>query len=143
MICWIATARCTLVRFSSALRSPRSANTFPELRTTDSLFRPFAISCLVVLAGHFEPPRNQVHVALGRLFARRRLLLERMQLVHRMCEHCRVHGPVSIAAVVRADFHDARPLALPRLRIRMLVAKLRNTSSDSDFVLPGLGKLPE
>src|SRR6266496_1461517 len=48
MICWIATARRTFVCFSLASRSPRSANTFPELRTTDSLFRLFAISIPVL-----------------------------------------------------------------------------------------------
>src|SRR5271156_843445 len=109
MICWIASARRTFVCFSAASRSPRSANTFPELRTSDSLFldslvRPFAISCLVILASHLEPPRNQFNIALGCFSSPRRLLLERMQHVNRMLELYRVHGPVSIAAVVGDDF---------------------------------------
>src|SRR2546425_13363991 len=107
MICWIATARRTFVCFSSALRSPRSANTLPELRTTDSLFRPFAISCLVVLAGHSEPPRNKLDVGLRRLSALRRLLLKRMHYINRMLELYRVSRPVSIAAVVGNDFQHA------------------------------------
>src|ERR1019366_174361 len=120
MICWIATARRTFVCFSPASRSPRSANTFPELRTIDSLFldslfRRFAISCLVVLAGHSQPTRDQLHITLGRLSALRRLLLERVQHINRMLELYRVHGPESIAAVVRDDLEDARTFALPRL----------------------------
>src|SRR6266566_6299976 len=142
MICWIATARRTFVCFSSASRSPRSANTFPELRATDPLFRPFAISCLVVLAGDSEPPRNQVHIALSRLSALRRLLLERMQHVNRMLELYHVHGPVSIAPVVGDDFQNARAFALPRLRFRMLAAKLRHAESGSDVVFHCLRKLP-
>src|ERR1035438_837443 len=119
MICWIATARRTFVCFSPASRSPRSANTFPELRTIDSLFldslfRRFAISCLVVLAGHSQPTRDQLHITLGRLSALRRLLLERVQHINRMLELYRVHGPESIAAVVRDDLEDARTFALPR-----------------------------
>src|SRR6266478_2981715 len=116
MICWIATARRTFVCFSSPLRSPRSANTLPELRTTDSLFRPFAISLLVVLAGHSEPPRNQLDVGLRRLSALRRLLLERMQDIDCVLELYRVYRPVRIAAVVRDDFQHAGAFALPRLR---------------------------
>src|SRR5260370_3164920 len=125
----------TFVCFSSASRSPRSANTFPELRTTDPLFRPFAISRLVVLAGDSEPPRNQVHIALGRLFALRRLLLERMQHVNRMLELYRVHGPVSIAAVVGENFQNAGAFAFPTLPFCMLPTKLPPAQGDSDFVL--------
>src|SRR5271170_8394666 len=117
MICWIASARRTFVCFSPASRSPRSANTFPELRTIDSLLldslvRPFAISCLVVLAGYFEPPRNQVDIALGCFSSPRRFLLERMQHVNRMLELYRVHGPVSISAMVGDDFQNAGSFAL-------------------------------
>src|SRR5208282_5838713 len=130
MICWIATARRTFVCFSPASRSPRSANTFPELRTTDSLFldtlfRPFAISRLVVLACHSA-------TSSGTRAARK--------------AHARTSPytrPVSIAAMVRDNFQDARPFAFPRLRFRVLAAKLRHAEGGSYFVLHGLGKLHE
>src|SRR6267154_4993763 len=67
----MATASRTRVCFSSASRRPRSTNTLPELSTTVSLFFPFAISCLVILACCPEPSRNQFRICPGRPYALR------------------------------------------------------------------------
>lgn len=64
-----------------------------------------------------------------------------MQHINRMLELYRIHGSVSISAVVGNDLQDARTFALPRLRFRMLAAKLRYAESGPDVVFHGLGKL--
>lgn len=66
-----------------------------------------------------------------------------MQHVNRALEFYRVHGPVSVAAVVGDDFQDTRPFALPRFRFRVLAAKLLDAKRRPVFVLHALGKLHE
>src|SRR5271156_1275330 len=120
----MATAKRTLVCFSSASRRPRSANTFPELGITVSLFFRFAMSRLVILACHLQSPRNQFHIGLSRLYAFRRFLLERMQHVRSVIELHGIYRPVSVAFVILHDFQNSGAFSLPRLRLRMLSTKL-------------------
>src|SRR5882762_242469 len=100
MIRLIATAKRTRVCFSPASGRPRSANTLPELLTTTSLFLSLAISHLVILACYLESPRNQFHIRLGRLYAFRRFLLERMQYVSSVLELYAVYSPVGVPSIV-------------------------------------------
>src|ERR1700732_2243066 len=100
----MATARRTRVCFSPASRRPRCSNTLPELCMTTSLFRPFAISRFVILACCLESLRNQLHICLGRLYALRRFLLERMQHVRSVLELYGVHRPVGVPSIVLHDF---------------------------------------
>src|SRR5271169_4631178 len=58
MIWLIATASRTLVCFSSGFRTPRSANTFPELATAPGLSFRFAIPLLIVRPGLVEASRR-------------------------------------------------------------------------------------
>src|SRR6266849_6351358 len=64
MIWFIATARRTLVCFSSALGSRRSAKTLPELRATVCfLLFLLAMPRLVVLLSQSEPLGYQLHIS--------------------------------------------------------------------------------
>src|ERR1035438_1069269 len=127
MIWLIATARRTLVCFSSASRRPRSANTFPDPCTTKSLVLQFAISRLVILARGLEPVRNQFHVRLGRLHSPRRFLLEGMENIDGLAELHGIHRTIGISPVVLDDLENAGTFSLPRLSLRMLPAKLGHT----------------
>src|SRR6267154_2792157 len=136
----MATARRTRVCFSSASRRPRSANTLPELSTTASLFFPFAISRLVILACCPEPSRNQVRICPSRLYALRGFLLERMQHIRSVLELYRIYRAVGVTFVILDDFKDSRAFALPRLRLWMLSPKLRHAQSDANFILHSFRK---
>src|ERR1017187_6042296 len=121
----MATARCTLVCFSSASRRPRSANTFPEPGTTASLFFPLAISRLIIVARRLEPAGNQSTFAWGRLYSSRRFLLEGMKNINGLAEFHGIHRTIGVLAVVLDDFQntvrpETRLLSLPRLGLRML-----------------------
>src|ERR1035438_7633300 len=116
----MATASRTLGCFSSASRRPRSANTLPDPGITKSLFRPFAISRLVILARRFQPAGNQFHIGLGRLDSPRRFLLEGMKNIDGLAEFHGVHRTIGGPAVVLGDFKYAGTFSLPRLPLRML-----------------------
>src|SRR5260370_15241025 len=113
----MATARRTLVCFSSASRRPRSANTFPELATTPSRLFPFAISRLVILAGRLEPSRNQFHVRLGRLYSFRGFLLKSVKNIESLVKLHGVHRTIGVASVVLYYFKNSRTFSFPRLRL--------------------------
>src|SRR5271165_1895053 len=106
----MATASRTLVCFSSASRRPRSANTFPELGTTASLFFPFAISRLVILARRLEPSGNQFHVRLGCLYSFRRFLLESVKNIQSLIELYAIYRTIGVPSVVLYDFQNSRTL---------------------------------
>src|ERR1700693_3029845 len=139
----MATASRTRVCFSPASRRPRSANTLPELCTTTSLCRPFAISRLVIFACYPKPSRNHLHIRLSRLYAARRFLLEGMQHICSLLKLYRIHRAVGVASAILHNFKNSWALSLPRLRLRMLATKLRDAQSNANFILHGFRKLQQ
>src|ERR1035437_10853694 len=139
----MATARRTRVCFSPASRRPRSANTFPELRATVSLFSPFTISGLVIVCSGPEPSGDQFHVRASRFFALRRFLLKCVQHIDSTLKLHRIDLPVSVAPVVRDDFENSGTDPLPGLRAGVLPSKLRHAERHSDCILHGFRKIQE
>src|SRR5271156_937255 len=136
----MATARRTLVCFSSARGRPRSAKTLPELGITPSLFLVLAMLRLVVLFCQSKTLRDQVDIRLGRSDATGRFLLENVQHVDGALKPYRIGGPVRVAAIVLDDLKDAWPLASPRFRAGMLSSELGDAKSGADFVLDRFGE---
>src|SRR6267143_2277454 len=136
----MATASLTFVCFSSALTTPRSAKTLPELGTTSGLFLVFGISHLIVRSGFVEPSTNQLDIFPCCLYAARRLLLERMEHVDSTLEFDRVNGPIGVCAMVLDHFKDAWSLTSPGFRAWVLTPELCNAESDSNFIDNRLGE---
>src|ERR1700683_906743 len=140
----MATARRTRVCFSLASGRPRSEKTLPELWMTASLLcLPFAISRLVIFTCRLEPSRNHFHIRMGCLDTLGRLLLEGMQNVRSFLKLHRIHRPIGVAPVILNDLKNARAFALPRLRLRMLPAKLRDAQGDANLILHRSGKFQQ
>jgi hypothetical protein len=69
----------------------------PRVMLTDSRLR-FAIMFLVIALRLFQSFLDKVHGSLGRPDAGRRLLLEGVKHIHRLCESNGVHRPIGISA---------------------------------------------
>src|SRR5216684_8902136 len=136
----MATASLTFVCFSSALVTPRSAKTLPELGTTSGLFFVFGISHLIVRPGFVEPSSNQLDIFPCRPYPARGLLLERMKHVDSIFKLDRVNGPIGVCAMVLDHFEDSWPFPSPGLRVRVLSPKLGNAESGSNFIDNRLGE---
>jgi hypothetical protein len=137
----MANARRTVVCLSPPSANPRSARTLPELGVTacfPSLFR-LAVSFLVILLCHPQPPGNQSNIRPTGADPPRRLLLEGMQHVYCAFEAHHVHGAICGAIVVFYDLQDARPFAVPGLR-RVFAAGLRHAESRADAILHRFGE---
>src|SRR6266850_1182402 len=94
MIWFMATAKRTLVCFSSAWGSPRSVKTLPELRTTSVLFFAFAIMLLVILFGRLQSAADQIHVRFRCFDAFCRFLLKGMEHINGAFEADSVYRPI-------------------------------------------------
>src|ERR1700732_2551205 len=108
MIWLIATASRTFVCFSSALVTPRSAKTLPELGITSGLTLPFCISHLIVGPSIVEPSTNQHGIFPCRLYPARGLLLEGMKHVDRVLKFDRVHRSIGVSAMVLDSSGESR-----------------------------------
>jgi len=89
----------------------------------DSRLR-FAIMFLVIALRLFQSFLDKVHVSFGRPNAGRRLLLEGVKHIHRLCESNDEHRPIGVSVVRFNDLQNARAKPVPRLRRRCHPAEL-------------------
>lgn len=78
----------------------------------------------MILSGQIKPLADQMDIASGRSYARRRFLLEYVKHVDSVLEPDSVDGPVGIPTVVFDNLEDPSALPLPRFCIRMFPTKL-------------------
>src|SRR3954447_3258939 len=107
--------RCTssaFARSSSGFLRPRSAKTFPLLGSTVSSVFTLAFlrtSCRMVFLRRFQPTADGLDFRRRCLNPALRLLLERMEHVHRTGELHGVHHAIGVPVVVFDDFEHPRP----------------------------------
>src|SRR5215470_12240387 len=94
-----------------------------------------AISRLIVLLSDLQPLYDQFNIGPRCPDSTRGLLLECVQYVHNLAEAHRIDRPIGVAVMVLDDLKYARTLAFPRLRLRVLAAKLCKAKCVAQFVL--------
>ena len=78
--------------------------------------------------------RDQLSVCLRSCNPFRRFLLERMQNINGLLKPNRIHRPKRVAAEVLNDLEHSGAIALPRLGVPMLPAKLRRAQRITDML---------
>jgi hypothetical protein len=98
---------------------------------------------LVIPLSGFQPFCNKIDIPFGRPDPGWRLLLERVEDVHRLLEPNGVHRSIGVSVVRLDDLQDARTKPLPRLRRRRGPTELRNAEGVSHVFLDRRGKAQE
>src|SRR5438105_2208707 len=90
----------------------------------------------------FQPPLDKFDIALRRLDALLRLLLERMQDVDGRLKPNRINGPKSISVKIINHFDDTASKTLEQLGRRRMLARLRQEQLEAEIFLHLRRKLP-
>src|SRR5438067_1018046 len=95
----------------------------------------FSMTGLIILPRELQPARNELDIKARGSAAARRFLLERVQYVDDVPKTNCVDRAISVAVEIVDHLEHARPLALPRLGVRMLAAELGQPQRVADLTL--------